>query len=959
MPIAIKKGASPLPSFENMAKKKKKTKKTSPSAQNQLQNLSFKDLIERGERFIAIRRPRDAVSVLRFALKKHGQTEEVTQPLFRAYMARAAQLRDKGMHVEARSLQKTAQEFLPSMADLSTADMLACMALSSDREAFDLYVSHARIHGSSEAAERQLADCLVKNGCWDCLQLLDDDWPLKRHAEAVKPAVDEMAAGRWETALEMLKPVSRTSPFASIRLFCRAMVAFYAEDDAGALAALSRIPEDFFLGTAAADLRTVLDRTGNLTDAASEATLEQKRTEALERLDCLWDVPVHLTADMAAVIRDLDKERIPEARKGLGRCAEAMTPSSPERALFVMLQALWRMVVEGRLEMSGYRKLIKDLLSRDRADLLLTKVAIMDREDYPFTTTGNYLNLLHKEFPGPGEQAMVRSAVLEGLAGAGTAHAADRFSRILRIDEAGVRKHRTLFGIRSDPTAPEMIAIELAMESARVDPGNRRAYELLATLPRSGRDAKTEVEKGLQAMVKHFPGDPYPYLELARLYYERSAFRKAEKVLQDALAQAPYDSQVVEKNALACLIAAEKNLNRGKLHLVEKDVARSGDFDAKKLAPYILEKQMLLRLYQGETPDAFLDEMLANRPLLEQLRTLSTLLMDLEERDFGLKKKDLRKLELALNRRLTHPSDLGSEDISRLLLPLDQSLLQIYPTTQIAPILLSKNPDMVKGLTDADAIDLYDKILSPESWKSIKKDIKRRIPKAKQDHRILFSFFQEVLRQIEKKDFRSKDFTALQAEASGPLTESLRALSRKLAPHAPQPLKQALEMFQFEMLDRPLFPFGPGLEALFDGFDDELFDDLFDDADDDDELFDDDEDDEDDDDFPMPGFLDPDEIAQLAQLVKDLEGMRKKGVPVDTMPVEMIQGMLDEIEDMVDELAMRGLPETLILAMRDMMDVAGSLKKGMHLMGRFMELTGGKPRLSREAHILLYGKKKG
>lgn len=935
-----------------MAKKKKKKKKTSISAQNQLQNLSFKELLERGERFINIGRPRDAVSVLRFAMKKHGQTDEVTRPLFRAYMVRASQLREKGMHAEAQAVHKTAQDFLPSMEELSPDDMLAYMLLGADREAFDLYASYVRVNGPLEAAERQLADRLVQNGCWDEIKRVKDDRPLKRHAQVAEAAVAEMKAGQWEMALEKFKSVPRTSPFAPLRLFCRAMVAFYAEDDSGALSALERLPEDFFLIPAANDIRAALDRNSALSEADYLA--------ALERLDCLWDAPVRLASDMKMAIRHLDKGRFPDARKSLQAIAETLTPSSPEMGLFSIIQTLWRMVVEDRLSSPDYRRLAKQLLPQDKADLLLSKAAFMDDADHPFTNAGHYLERIQQEFPDPVEQDMARSAVLERLARL-CAVPGNRFLKMVQKDAEGLRQRKKTLGLRlSNPDDPEMIPIELALESARIDPGNRSAYEILADLPRTGRAAKTSVEKGLLAMTQHFPGDPYPDLELARLYYERSAFRKAEKVLQDALEKAPHDPRVVEKNALACLIAAEKNLNRNKLHLVERDSARAGEFDAKKLVPYILEKQILLRLYKGDDLDEFLEDSLSALSATERIKTLAVLLMDLDQRKALLTDaKERRKLELALNNQLAGFKNLTSEDIFRILTPLDRSLLQIYSTTRIAPVLLSKKPELLKGLTDADALELYDKILSPETWNILVKDIKKRIPKARENHRMLLSFFQETLRQIEKKKFRSKEFVKLQNEASPPQKESIRGLSRRLAPHAPEPLKRALEMFQFEILDLPPFPFGGGgiesLIELLEGGD--LFDEDFLEDDDEDDYYD--EDDYDDDDDYAPAFLDPGEIGHLEDLVRELEGIRKLGLPVDSMPKDMIQGMIDEVEEMVDDMGMRNLPDAMILSMKEIMDAEGQFQKGIKLMGRFMELTGGKPRLSREARALLYGKKKG
>jgi len=922
-----------------MAKKKKKKKKTSPAAQSQLQNLSFKELIERGERFIGAGRPRDAISVLRFALKKHGQTDETTRPLFRAYLARAGQLREKGMEGEAHAVKKTAEDYLPPMADLSPADMAVYLAFCTDREAFDLYLSYVQIHGVQPAADRILADRLVKGGGWEALAPLDDDLPLKRDSEVVRPAVDAMAEGRWETALEMLKPVPRTSPFAPVRLFCRAMAAFYDRDDAAARAAFSRIPEDFFLRPAARDLQTAL--------AGDGESPPGRKAGALARLDCIWDVPVHLPAVMQEVIRHLENERLQEARKGLQAAADALLPSDPDGALFAMLQALWRMVLEGRLPDYAHEKLVKTLLPKKRADLLLSKTAVMDDMDHPYTAMGDYLKRIDLEFPEDPEQSMARAVILEGLARLG---ATDRFERVLQADASGLRAHRSLFGVESDPSDAEMIPIELALESIRVDPENRTAYELLAQLPRGGRAAKNAVEKGLLAMIDRFPGDPYPHLELARLYYDKSAFRKAERVLGEALAQAPHDPRVVEKNALACLIAAEKNLGRDKLHLVERDMDRAGDFDAKKLAPYITEKRMLLRLHRGESPDDFLDEMLEDRTLFEQIRTLVVLIMDLKHRAFRPKNNHFRKLDLALDRRLGDGSRLAAEEAARLLMPLDRSLLRIYDSLQTAPILLSRKPDLLKWATDADAIGLYDRILSEATMDVVKKDIKRRKKKAQKNHGTLLSFIQEVLRQIEKRDFKSKPLLNLRAEASGPLEEELRGLSRRLAPFAPQPLKEALEMFRFEILDRPPFSLG-GFFDGFDGFDD--FDDF-----EDDDLFE-DEDLFDDEDVPVPSFFDPEEMGQLEELVQSMERMQRQGIPLDIVPRDMIQGMVDELEDLVDELGIRDQPEGMILTMRDMMELGGPFKRGMKLMGRFMNLAGGRSHLSREARILLYGKQKG
>ncbi len=100
-------------------------------------------------------------------------------------------------------------------------------------------------------------------------------------------------------------------------------------------------------------------------------------------------------------------------------------------------------------------------------------------------------------------------------------------------------------------------------------------------------------------------------------------------------------------------------------------------------------------------------------------------------------------------------------------------------------------------------------------------------------------------------------------------------------------------------------------------------------------------------------------MDQLEELVQSMERMQGNGIPLDIIPRSMIQGMVDELEDLVDELGVRNLPDGMILSMRGMMEIGGPFKRGMKLMGRFMNLAGGKPHLSREARILLYGKQKG
>ena len=64
-----------------------------------------------------------------------------------------------------------------------------------------------------------------------------------------------MDAGDWERAARLLQGVSRRSPFAPWRLFCKAMVCFGAGDDEGLRRIIGLLPGDFILSHTVAEWR--------------------------------------------------------------------------------------------------------------------------------------------------------------------------------------------------------------------------------------------------------------------------------------------------------------------------------------------------------------------------------------------------------------------------------------------------------------------------------------------------------------------------------------------------------------------------------------------------------------------------------------------------------------------------------------------------------------------------------
>ena len=154
-------------------------------------------------------------------------------------------------------------------------------------------------------------------------------------------------------------------------------------------------------------------------------------------------------------------------------------------------------------------------------------------------------------------------------------------------------------------------------------------------------------------MMERFPDDPFPCLELANLYYETRAFRKAENVLKQAMQRAPHDNRVIELHILSLLISVEKNLKPEKLHLAEKDLKKIESLENKKFLPFIISKQIIFEIFKDEEKD--FNELLSNKikslSLYEQLKTLAILILDFTPR-FGRQHSYLKDAEKILNEKI-------------------------------------------------------------------------------------------------------------------------------------------------------------------------------------------------------------------------------------------------------------------------------------------------------------------
>ncbi len=261
-----------------MAGKKKKGKKGRRKGSEELKSLSPEQMMEKGRELIASGKLRDAVSMLKAAGK---QGAEVKGLLFQAYLERETQLRAKGMDEDARGVRLQALSNMPEPRELSENELYTFAQNSPFEEGINLYANYLKGNPRSDRTETLIAGLALLHSPGKLPGGIGDDFPLARDSQEVFRAIRLMNDGLWEDALEPLSSIPRSSPYASIRLFCNAMVSFYREDDRGMRRALSMIPEFSPL-----------------------MPLVERLSRPVPDLPCLWDGPLN-TEDLRAELMDI------------------------------------------------------------------------------------------------------------------------------------------------------------------------------------------------------------------------------------------------------------------------------------------------------------------------------------------------------------------------------------------------------------------------------------------------------------------------------------------------------------------------------------------------------------------------------------------------------------------------------------------------------------------------------
>lgn len=892
-----------------MSKKSKKLKQIQKEAQRELQSLNSDQIIQKAKEFLNSDKPRFAIDILKTGLKKDPKSQEIQALLFQAYILREKQLRDKKMYVEAEVIKKQAMNFLPPIQQITETDLVSYLKICPLSEAIKLYAQFISTQKTSQRIDQLIANRMVIENQWDT-NALPPNLPICKDIPTMQQAVPLMNDGKWEEALDVMQTIPRQSLYAPFRLFCRAMVLFYREDDQNMLRTLAGISDDFPLIKVVNSLRSEVEsNTGKCKP---------------NRIPCLWKGVFDVKDCIQEMIDGIDKENLNKLVFSIKKLANMIYPQDPVFAAFSIVEIVCHLLKDKWYSTDMLTNVL-ETLPYPIKDVLSAKLRFI----YPsnsYIDTARYISFLEYEFPDPELRRIAHSKALIFLA--------DSIKQgVPIISIRDLEQYRHVLGIKS--VSFNMHQIEIVSESIRLNPSDRKGYELLVSLYRPSKEAQKKVEQVLLSMMDIFPEDPYPCLELASLYYESNAFRKAETILETAMRRAPYDQRVIDKHAASLLISAEKNIKREKYHLVYKDIERAKSLDTQKIKPFILEKWMLLLLLIQNPQHSnlintnnqlqvfsikkdlktILAETIDNLPLCEQIRIIILLLSDLQK--LKQNESDQKQLNQILKDKFKNIHQATSEDIARLLAPIERNLQPIYPYRNLVPRILTYKNDILSLVSDLDILLLIDIIYLPEIAQTIKQDIKRRLNSASQKNKLLFEFYITAIDHITGQVSDFDQFINIIQKADKPTIEEMRKASRNFSCYATGLLKNMMLEFNF---DKTLF------------IDDDMNDEYDDDMDDDD----------------YEDEVDKEAKELLAKLLisevnKDNYSSKK-----------ILQQLINKIEEDIDRFQLRGA------SLLDIQNRRNLLQKSEHydIIAAVLEEKGEKKQLSREAYIFLYGKNK-
>ena len=754
-------------------------------------------LLEQARQSLADGNPRKALELLRRIPHQGGDGGDpgaLPLWLFCACVERARQLTDKGMAKEAAAMRDRAVQHRAAIAvrSLPEPDLIRYLRCLDGGDAVSVYAEYLGGGPPLAAAERVVADRLVIDRCWQPLERLAADHALRRDAGPVQCSLDAMDRGQWECASRLLEGIPRRSPFAPWRTFCKAMMSYAAGDDRGLQRAADLLPEEFPLSGTVAELK----RCAGGAERPGPATVQQA-----------LGTDGTLAATTAAKLRQaLLRGDTHQIERHLVSLADAVYPENPLPARIDLLMIVARATLESPVPVAAFFDAAARTIPEQHLESVIAQATLLLQHCDPDEiwdpgAAVTYLDNLSVPFPSPADQALARACVLESLARSGAAARV----HLRPLDADAAQPVTTLLG--SPPQHPDLVLVDLLLASLQADPQSTSGYHFLLDLLRRHPPADEARLRGiLHELAARYPDAPEPWLELASLDYSRNAYRRAEEALGAALRRAPYDDRILDLQAIGFLKSADQSRKRGSFPRAEQDLVRAADLRRPRLEPILRVKRLLLDLVAA---GARVEQAVA--PHLEplappaRLRTLAVAIHDLEENSHvkNVDPRMARALRQVLARAAGAIKQLDPDAALELMADLPADCRLLYGSLRVAPVLAKWWRALLARLDGERLTACFDTLLACGGRKTVRNELERRLRGGRAaDHDPLLSFYLAVIRYEEREDYDAARFFDIVERADAAGRRRLREAAKRLAAVVEQPLRQALQQFDFESLER-------------------------------------------------------------------------------------------------------------------------------------------------------------
>ena len=785
---------------------------------------STERLLDQALRHINASHGKQALDLLRRAQFKGAPADRLGPLMYRASLIRAAELEARGFRQEAAALLESAKAHETSFesVELSSEQLLPWLRGLDDEASFEAYAEYLAKNDPHPEAEIHLADRLVLRRCDDALAKLEAGSSFRRDATTVLAALEPMDAGDWQSAREILRPISRTSAFRDWRVFCAVMDAHARSDWNEVGASLDRLRDDFPLAETVKALRLMAQ--------GSHAALRAATGPAAELLGAPRARVRYLGLALRNAIKGEDSSRIAKALSDFARAADPLNPTEMQLDLLCALSLacddesldeLDELEVAARLLRAGEELLVSN--RRAVQELASNEIEFLQAE-----TVADYLRQIHREFLDPDLRKIARGRVLERLALA---------VRRFRHDEILTEEAESLAEIlevesidhlvSSDPFAglgllgtSEMdpAAIELLRASVRANPSHREAHKRLIDLVDRQFGGKTADQvSAREDYANAFPEDPEPWIGLAELRLRSNAYRKAEAALDRAAKFAADDERILDLRAVSALVAAQANLRNARLPLAERDLAEAESRASAALMPVVLVWKVFLhsaRRADGDLAAAFA-EVLQSRPAALRLQVLALCLDAASGRSArpAIKGADRAALRAKIDDAVAAAVGESPAGLLAAVSRLPAAYECVASPLAVAQELRDHWSAILRAMPGSQFLDAVCLALAVDASSAVRHESLRRLRLTKSvQHRRILLLCLATARFMLREDEDGRRFQSLQesipAEELQPVRVAAGQLGRVLEFPIPTHLSSALRSFNFHGLDSDLSLFG-------------------------------------------------------------------------------------------------------------------------------------------------------